>query len=73
MKKVKFSVMCNAVYYGEIEVEDNADDDEILWEARNSINDIPVKDLEWIGDLDLETAITMEDILYVGENVNGER
>lgn len=67
MTKVKFSVACNAIYYSELEVEDELSKEEILDEIHCRLNEAPIKELDWLSDLDPEDAVTMEDIISIEE------
>ena len=67
MKKVYFSVACNAYYRGEIEVDSNLTVEEILTTIHNKLDEIPVVDLEWLSDWSPEDAVTEEDIYDIIE------
>lgn len=76
MAKVRFSVMCKAVYYTELEVDDNIIDDEdaLLEEIRDRLPEAPIDYLEWLDDLeDTSEAVTKEDIISIkrGEDDDG--
>ena len=66
MKKVKFTVMCNATYQSELELPediDSTDSEAVLEYVRENLSDAPVKELEWLSDLeDSESSVTAEDI-----------
>lgn len=65
--KVKFSVGCMAVYSSELDIpkEIKDDEEEVLKYIRDHLNDCSVEDLTFLGDLDPEDAVTMEDIKYI--------
>lgn len=65
MKKVKFSVSCMAIYQGELKVDDNLTEEEILEEIHNRLDEVPVDDLEWLNDLNPEDAVAMDDIYSI--------
>ena len=65
MKKVEFQVACTAIYYSELEVEDNLTKEEILDEIHRKLDTIPVHELTWMEDLEPESAVMMEDIISI--------
>ena len=71
MKKVKFTVMCNAIYKSELELPDGIDatnKDAVLEYIRNNLSDAPVNEIEWLSDLeDTDSAVTKEDIRSIEE------
>ena len=66
--KVKFSVGCMAVYRGELDVRSGLSVEEIVEEIRSKLDEIPVADLEWIGDLAPEDAVTEEDVYGIEDD-----
>ncbi len=71
MKKVKFTVMCNAIYQSELELPDGIDatnNDAVLEYIRDNLSDAPVNEIEWLSDLeDTDSAVTKEDIKSIEE------
>lgn len=64
MKKVKFNVMCNAVYGGEMMVDNEASAEDALELVRSSLPVLPVNDLIWVADLEPDVAVTIDDIWF---------
>lgn len=62
MTRVQFSVACIAMYYSELDVEDNLTKEQILKEIHEKLDSVPVEDLTWLNDLSPEEAVTIEDI-----------
>lgn len=62
MAKYQFTVMCNAIYHSELELPDDVKDEDVLHYIHDHLDDAPVNELEWLGDIDPDTAVTEEDI-----------
>ena len=55
MKKFNVTVICEAVYSGSIEVHDDLSYIEAVEYAKSHIGEIPVDDMEWISDIEIDT------------------
>lgn len=64
MKRVIFSVICTATYSSELEIPNDIEIstmDDLVQYINDNLDDAPVRDLEWMSDLDHD-AVIMEDI-----------
>lgn len=64
MKKVKFNVMCRAVYQTELAIPEEIanNKDAILVYIRDHLDEVPTTELEWVGDFEPYDAVTRDDI-----------
>lgn len=67
MTKVKFLVGCMAVYTSELEIPDTiaANENAVIDYIRDHLSDCTVDNLEWMEDLEPESAVTEDDILLI--------
>ena len=67
--RVDFTVACTATYKGSLTIPRNIknNDEKILEFIRKNLDNVPVKDLEWLSDIDPKDAVTKEDIRGVYE------
>lgn len=69
MREVDFVYSCLSLAHGHLEIPDEVKDGEELAYIREHLGEAAAKDLEWIGDIDPEEAVTEDDI----RNISGER
>ena len=69
MREVSFVYSCMAMAHATLELPDDVKDGEELAYIREHLGEVEAKDLEWIGDIDPENAVTEDDI----RNICGER
>lgn len=69
MATVKFSVMCNAIYKGSLDVPDvqAKTKESILSYIHDHLGEVAVTDLEWLEDIDPENAVTEDDVRDWGD------
>ena len=73
MRTVKFSVMCKAVYDGELEIPDDVKKGDELKYIRENLQNVSIDNLEWIEDFPPEEAVTNDDIRSIEEEEDYER
>ena len=66
---VPFTVCCSALYDSSLEVPISlkGKPEQILAYIQEHLDAAPVQDLEWLSDLEPESAVTLEDIKSFGE------
>ena len=62
MRKAEFCVTCLAQYKSEMYIPDEVEDGKELSYIREHLDECPVQELDWVGDLSPEEAVTEEDV-----------